>query len=249
MNNYIMKTISVNGTEVDFLTALRDFFISNSVMPFTLDSENLTNTDGEANFITLVNDDYKLNFLSPASDDSTAASITITLSKNNESETIIGKYSITCCTTTTTREGFSSRICPLFIVKGDNIDFIGLGNNNSSYGKGSGFYYIKSSTSEVGAISATSASTVNGFSFTDYETNAVSYTLAPYHTTSTSVDTLIMDSELGIKSKSTNYYCGTMLDCYGLGGGAKGTFYKDSNGTLLYCFDTNCCFKLVNKVE
>ena len=98
-------------------------------------------------------------------------------------------------------------------------------------------------------ITAFSGSQTNSFRFTDYETHSIDYAIAPYHTTSTAVDTLIMDSELALKTKEDNFYCGTVLDCYGLGGGIKGMFYKDSNDILLYCFETNACFKLENKVE
>lgn len=253
MNNYIMTTVSINGTEIEFFEKLRDFFIGNTVMPFTLESENLTNTTDQANFVKLVNEAYELEILSPCANDTATSSETLkfTLRKNNEDKIQIFAFSVMSYTQRSTRVASVPRMYPIFIIKGENFELLNISNYNSPHGKSNGIFYINAATSEVGNINAfiTNISTGSSYSFTDYDTNTVPYILAPYHSISTATDTLIMDSELAIKNKNTNYYCGALLDCHGLGGGVKGNFYKDSEGTLLYCFETNCCTKLENKVE
>jgi hypothetical protein len=249
MNKYIMKTVSVNGTEVDFFNALKSFFTTNSVMPFTLESEKLTNTEGEANFIKLINDDYKLEIVSTAKDDaSTSYFFTFKLYKNADNEVLHGTKQLSISDQKALRKVATARSLTAFLAKGDNIDFIYFGSHTASYGKGNGFYYIKSATTETGFIKAFAENSTDPFTFTDYETGGIVYNIAPYHTTSTATDTLIMDSELALKSKSNSFYCGTVVDCYGLGGGVKGMFYKDNNDTLLYCFESNACFKLEERV-
>ena len=250
MNNYIMKKINIYGTEIQLLEAIRDFLISNTVMRFSLIEENFTDTSDKKNSIKLENDDYILEVYGESTTNtSTSNGISWYLFKNNEDKTPLFTFTTNSASTSVTRIASTPRIINIFILKGDNLEFINVGSYSSTYGKNNSPYYMRMSTSDVGLVYCinTSSSTPEVI---DYETRTLCYELCPYHELAASDDTLILDSELPLcMTTYTKYYSGIVNDCFGLGGGIVRTFYKDSNGTPLYCFANNCCFKLENKVE
>lgn len=260
MDKYIMKQVLVEGTEVNYFTTIRDFFINNTVMPFTLEEEKIDNVDGESNYLKLKNDDYLLYFTSTATDNSSSSYyvINITLYKNNEKKELINTWNISSFVEDEhaywTRDDIKRRGISVFIIKNEDLELICIQHGSVvRIGRGTGLGFFKFSSPELKTLCGVSTwikeTTSSAWTIKDYSSLALYFTLYPFHSYATTSGDLIVDNEIAIVDENKNYYLGSSSAVFGLGGGAAGTFYKEDTGSILYCLDTNVGLRLGERVE
>lgn len=252
MAKYILANINIYGTEAEHLAAIRDFFVNNELMQWEVVSEQLNNDDDVPNSLLLKNGACRIEIISSA-DDNLKTNIDYTCKTGyangnyNSGSTYVGIK----ITDYMTRKQNSNRYFKILLGYNDGAFLL----NMSGYSKAGGYaistpFLLKTSLGSTDVASATIADAsymVRTFGKADIGVD--NYTPVPYHDDSTTDDTLILDTELAVKEESGKYHPDTLFNCYGLGGGEIGKFYKDEDGTVLYCFSNNCCFKLGEEVE
>ena len=175
---YTAQTVTSSGTELDFLTAVRTFFVNNQDITFTVEEEDLTNYPQY--FIVSANSKLKIKVASLAATENTQTSAlkftaytyTRTLA---ESSVTFGSQAIA--------KNEANRTINLFVAQKGNSVVINVASNSQLTGKGSfGALIIQDSNSNTvcwGTVNVPSAGSLS--SFYDPDTNT-RYKISPYHT-------------------------------------------------------------------
>lgn len=249
MNKYFRKQVVVLGTEVDFLKAVKEFLLSNTLIPFTLESENLTNTDGEANYLNFTSEDYKLEIISFITNTSSErVDLNVKIYKNNEEKTLLlDSHPNYVVDRARTREYIATRRYHFLFVVGDNLNFFYIGSAPTPYANATNF--LRLYTPETGYVyTSPTFQPSSEIEFTHYTYPEYKYWLIP-HTFTGPMSELILSNFLDIKVKKGGSYAGKLDGCCSLGGGVEGKFYRDENNILIFCFGSNACFKLEEEVS
>lgn len=87
---HIIKNIALMDTGIEFIKAIKQFFLTNTVAPFELDSENLDNSNGKNIFITVKRNKLYFDFVLLGNDSSRG----VTWWMYDKSENILKKGSV-----------------------------------------------------------------------------------------------------------------------------------------------------------
>ena len=237
---YTAQTVTSSGTELDFLTAVRTFFVNNQDITFTVEEEDLTNYPQY--FIVSANSKLKIKVASLAATENTQTSAlkftaytyTRTLA---ESSVTFGSQAIA--------KNEANRTISLFVAQKGNSVVINVASNSQLTGKGFfGVLIIQDSNSNTvcwGTVNTPIiASLVN---FYDPDTN-IQYKLSPYHTYQKAEGQLFLDPELPVLNNANGTFLFATTDIVGLGGAEAQHFYTGTNSDRYYCIMPNVAIKL-----
>lgn len=238
---YTAQTITSAGDELDFLFAVRTFFVNNQYIKFTVEEENLENYPQY--FIVSVNSKLKIKVSSLAANENTpASSIQFTAYAGTK------QIAISNIIYSGSQAGASvalSRTINLFVAQKGNSVVINAANYTQLIGKGYfGALITQDGNSNVacwGEINVPSANSL--VKFYDPDTN-IQYKILPYHTYQKAEGKLFLDPELSILNNANNEFLFSTTDIVGLGGAEAQHFYTGVNGDRYYCIMPNVAIKL-----
>ena len=237
---YTAQTVASSETELDFLKAVKTFFVNNQYITFTVEEEDLTNYPQY--FIVSVNSKLKIKVSSFATTENTQTSAfkftaytdTRTLA---ESTVTFGSQAIA--------KDEANRTINLFVAQKGNSVVINVASNSQLTGKGSfGALIIQDNGNNTVCwgtnITPTIASLVT---FYDPDTN-IQYKLSPYHTYQKAEGQLFLDPELPVLNNANGTFLFATTDIVGLGGAEAQHFYTGINGDRYYAIMPNVAIKL-----
>ena len=237
---YTAQTITSAGDELDFLDAVRSFFVNNQYVTFTVEEEDSRNYPRY--FIVSVNSKLKIKVSSLAANENTQASALAFTAYAGTNE--LATINITYGSSTAVRND-ANRTIRLFVAQKGNSVVINVASNSQLTGKGSfGALIIQDGNSNTvcwgTVITPTIASLVN---FYDPDTN-IQYKLSPYHTYQKAEGQLFLDPELPIINVANSEFLFATTDIVGLGGAEAQHFYTGINGDRYYAIMPNVAIKL-----
>lgn len=237
---YTAQTITSAGDELDFLKAVRTFFINNQDITFTVEEEDLTNYPQY--FIVSVNSKLKIKVASlAATQDTQVSSLAFTVYTDTRQ---LATANVTYGSSTAAKNN-ANRTISLFVAQKGNSVVVNVASNSQLTGKGSfGALIIQDGNSNTvcwGTVTTpTIASLVN---FYDPDTN-IQYKLSPYHTYQKAEGQLFLDPELPIINAANSEFLFATTDIVGLGGAEAQHFYTGTNSDRYYCIMPNVAIKL-----
>lgn len=237
---YTAQTVTSSGTELDFLKAVKTFFVNNQYITFTVEEEDLTNYPQY--FIVSVNSKLKIKVSSLVANENTQASTLAftAYAGTNELATANIVYS-----SATAAKDNANRTISLFVAQKGNSVVINVASNSQLTGKGSfGALIIQDSNSNTvcwGTVNVPSAGSL--LSFYDPDTNT-RYKISPYHTYQKAEGQLFLDPELPILNAANGEFLFSTTGIIGLGGAEAQHFYTGINGDRYYCIMPNVAIKL-----
>ena len=237
---YTAQTVASSETELDFLKAVKTFFVNNQYITFTVEKEDLTNYPQY--FIVSVNSKLKIKVSSYAVTENTQASaLEFTAYAGTNA---LSTVNITYGSAAAVKDN-ANRTISLFVAQKGNSVVINVASSSQLTGKGSfGALIIQDSNSNtvcwgiVGVPTAVSLS-----SFYDPDTNT-RYKISPYHTYQKAEGQLFLDPELPVLNNANSTFLFATSDIVGLGGAETQHFYTGINGDRYYCIMPNVAIKL-----
>ncbi len=237
---YTAQTITSAGDELDFLKAVKTFFVNNQYITFTVEEEDSRNYPRY--FIVSVNSKLKIKVSSLAANENTQASALAFTAYAGTNE--LATINITYGSSTAVRND-ANRTRRLFVAQKGNSVVINAANFTQLTGKGSfGALIIQDSNSNTvcwGTFDVPSAGSLS--SFYDPDTNT-RYKISPYHTYQKAEGQLFLDPELPILNNANSTFLFATSDIVGLGGAETQHFYTGINGDRYYCIMPNVAIKL-----
>ena len=237
---YTAQTITSAGDELDFLTALRTFFVNNQDITFTVEEENLANYPQY--FIVSVNAKLKIKVSSLAANENTQTSaLAFTAYAGTNA---LATANITYSSATVAKND-ANRTISLFVTQKGNSVVINAANFTQLTGKGSfGALIIQDSNSNTACWGTADVPSASSFSsFYDPDTNT-RYKISPYHTYQKAEGQLFLDPELPVLNNANSTFLFATSDIVGLGGAETQHFYTGINGDRYYCIMPNVAIKL-----
>lgn len=237
---YTAQTVTSSGTELDFLTAVRTFFVNNQDITFTVEEEDLTNYPQY--FIVSVNSKLKIKVSSLAINENTQVSVFSFTAYTDTRQ--LAAINITYGSQAAAKND-ANRTINLFVAQNGNSVVINAANNAQLTGKGSfGALIIQDSNSNVACWGTSIVPTVSSLlDFYDPDTN-IRYKLSPYHTYQKAEGQLFLDPELPVLNNANSTFLFAANDIVGLGGAETQHFYTGTNGDRYYCIMPNVAIKL-----
>lgn len=237
---YTAQTITSAGDELDFLTALRTFFVNNQDITFTVEEENLANYPQY--FIVSVNAKLKIKVSSFAATENTQVSaLEFTAYAGTNA---LATANIVYGSAAAVKDN-ANRTISLFVAQKGNSVVINAANFTQLTGKGSfGALIIQDSNSNTvcwGTFNAPSANSLSDFYDPDTNTR---YKISPYHTYQKAEGQLFLDPELPVLNNANSTFLFATSDIVGLGGAETQHFYTGINGDRYYCIMPNVAIKL-----
>lgn len=237
---YTAQTVTSSGTELDFLTAVRTFFVNNQDITFTVEEEDLTNYPQY--FIVSVNSKLKIKVSSLATTENTSVPVLAFTAYTDTRQLATANVPYG---SQTAAKNDANRTISLFVAQKGNSVVINVASNFQLTGKGSfGALIIQDSNSNTvcwgTANNPTIASLVN---FYDPDTN-IQYKLSPYHTYQKAEGQLFLDPELPILNSANGEFLFSTTGIIGLGGAESQHFYTGINGDRYYAIMPNVAIKL-----
>ena len=237
---YTAQTVTSSGTELDFLTAVRTFFVNNQDITFTVEEEDLTNYPQY--FIVSANSKLKIKVASLAStEDTQTAALAFTAYTDTRQ---LATANVTYGSSTAAKNN-ANRTISLFVAQKGNSVVINVANNSQLTGKGFfGALIIQDSNSNTVCWGAVGTLTIASLlTFYDPDTN-IQYKLSPYHTYQKAEGQLFLDPELPVLNNANGTFLFATTDIVGLGGAEAQHFYTGINGDRYYAIMPNVAIKL-----
>ena len=237
---YTAQTITSAGDELDFLKAVRTFFINNQDITFTVEEEDLTNYPQY--FIVSANSKLKIKVASLAStEDTQTAALAFTAYTDTRQ---LATANVTYGSSTAAKNN-ANRTISLFVAQKGNSVVINVANNSQLTGKGFfGALIIQDSNSNTVCWGAVGTLTIASLlTFYDPDTN-IQYKLSPYHTYQKAEGQLFLDPELPVLNNANGTFLFATTDIVGLGGAEAQHFYTGTNSDRYYCIMPNVAIKL-----
>ena len=237
---YTAQTITSAGDELDFLAAVRSFFVNNQYITFTVEEEDLTNYPQY--FIVSVNSKLKIKVSSLAANENTQTSaLAFTAYAGTNT---LATANITYSSSTAAKND-ANRTISLFVAQKGNSVVINAAHFTQLTGKGPfGALIIQDSNSNTvcwGTVNVPSASSLSDFYDPDTNTR---YKISPYHTYQKAAGQLFLDPELPVLNNANSTFLFATSDIVGLGGAETQHFYTGINGDRYYCIMPNVAIKL-----
>ena len=237
---YTAQTVTSSGTELDFLTAVRTFFVNNQDITFTVEEEDLTNYPQY--FIVSVNSKLKIKVASLATTENALASVLVFTAYTDTRQLASANV---LYGSQTAAKNEANRTTSLFVAQKGNSVVINVASNSQLTGKGSfGALIIQDSNSNTACWGTNSTPTIGSLlNFYDPDTN-IQYKLSPYHTYQKTEGQLFLDPELPIINAANSEFLFATTDIVGLGGAEAQHFYTGTNSDRYYAIMPNVAIKL-----
>lgn len=237
---YIKETISNYGTQLSFLTVLRDFFVNNGVAPFEL----ISDLDEDNLSFTVERNNLNLTF-SVSGNASCSTTIGVSSKVNDDTYSSVMSYSVEHCQSEAWTTSIGRELQALLVKNEDTILLQIAPWNAVAVSRGTTILDCPLSNG-VNLIGSGKYSTATIIPLKETTTQNT-YTVRPFHTGSNDETSIILSNTLAVNTSSGVYFA----DSLGLksAGGAKQFGYYVTNSDTYYGVFTDVAIPLGDRVE
>ena len=238
---YIKETISNYGTQLSYLTALRDFFVNNGVAPFEL----ISDLDEENLSFTVERNNLNLTFSLATSSTSTHTMIDVSSKVNDDTYSSVASYYVEHCQSENWTTSIGRELQALLVKNEDTILLQIAPWNAVAVSRGTTILDCPLSNG-VNLIGSGRYATATTIPLKETSTQNT-YTVRPFHTGSNDETSIILSNTLAVNTSSGVYFA----DSLGLksAGGAKQFGYYVTNSDTYYGVFADVAIPLGDRIE